>query len=165
MICSSSTCSSLSRIFRVISDLSFSPIVTCFTPNGVHCSPGDASPSSSPLAQAVAYAAHGLNQAGVGRVLFQLLTQPAHMHVHGSCISCVVVAPDIVQQLVTRQDRATVTHKVGEQLELLRLQFDFLASTIDTTPGQVDAQWTGHQLAIGPWYFAPCILCGLFSLS
>src|SRR5438270_873539 len=81
MICSSSTCSSLSRIFRVISDLSFSPFVTCFTPNGVHCSPCDASPSSSLLAQAVAYTSHGLNQAWVGRVLFQLFTQPSYMHI------------------------------------------------------------------------------------
>src|ERR1700730_3267015 len=113
-------------------------------------------------AEAVADAAHGLDQAGVGRVFFQLLAQPAHMDIDGARISRVVITPYVVEQLVAGQNRASIAYKVGQQIELFGLEFQFLAAAIDTSPGQVDAQGTGYQFAIGTRNLAACLLCRFF---
>src|SRR5260370_27154307 len=180
MIWPSSSCSSLSRIFRVISDFSFSLLAGVslqICPSlfiTLSASSTDLfgkrrkarghplNPVAFALTEAVAYTSDCLNQSRVGRVLLQLFTQPAHMHIYGAGISRVVVAPDVRKQLITRQDGATVTDKVGQQLELLGLEFQLLAPAVDTTPGQVNSQRTGHQFAIGSWNLAARILGGRF---
>src|SRR5689334_1504752 len=77
-------------------------------------------------AKDITYATHGLNELRVCGVFFQFLTQPADMHINGACITRVIVAPDIMQQLVTSQHSPTITYKVGKQIELLWLQFQLL---------------------------------------
>src|SRR5579875_1742865 len=54
--------------------------------------------------EGIADAAHGLNQFRVRRVLLNVLASPANMHIAGARIAHVVAAPDVVQQLIPRQD-------------------------------------------------------------
>src|SRR6266702_7769920 len=106
----------------------------------------------------VAYPAHRLNQARVGRVFLQLLTQPAHMHVDGTCIACIVIAPHIMQDLITCQHCSPVAHEVGQQLKLLGLQLMLLPPAYDTSSRQVDAQGARYQFAIDTWRLFSCRL-------
>ena len=64
-------------------------------------------------AEAIADAAHGLDQFGVGGVFLQFFAQPAHMHIDGACIAHVVVAPHVLQQLVACEHGAAIARQVG----------------------------------------------------
>src|SRR5579883_1771974 len=78
--------------------------------------------------EAIAHSAHGLDQARSGGVLLQLLAQPAHMDVDGARITGIVVAPDILQELITRQHGAAILHQAAQQFKLLGLQLYLLAA-------------------------------------
>src|SRR5688572_22081299 len=57
-------------------------------------------------------------------IVFELLPEPRHVHVHRPRGGHGVVAPDLIQQLVARQGGSAVLEKVAQQLELERRQFD-----------------------------------------
>src|ERR1051326_3474438 len=106
----------------------------------------------------ITHSAHGLYQARIGGVLLQLLAQPAYMHIDSACITDIIVAPHVMQQLVACQNGAAIAHEVGKQLELLGLQLQDLPPAIDAPPRQVDAQGTGYQFTVGTWHFANGVL-------
>ena len=71
--------------------------------------------------ETVAYSADGLDEVGVCGVFFEFLAQPAYVYVDCSCVTNVVVAPYVLEQLVACQDSATVAHEVGQQVKLFGL--------------------------------------------
>ena len=60
------------------------------------------------------------------------------MDVHGARLAGVVVAPDLLQQLVAGEDLARVAHEEREQLERLGLDRDSLPVAQDAVSGEVD---------------------------
>src|SRR5947209_3454522 len=62
----------------------------------------------------------------------ELGPHPAHMHVDGA-FADVFVAPDPMEQTVTREDGAGIAHEVLEQVELLGLQCHLSAVGDDVT--------------------------------
>src|SRR6266516_180342 len=80
------------------------------------------------------------------------------MDIDGASITSVIVAPDVVQELITREDGSTIAYEIGEQFELFGLQFQVLPTTVDTPARQVDTEWTGNQLTTGRAYLLSSFL-------
>src|SRR5262249_19015805 len=70
-------------------------------------------------AQAIADATYGLKQPGVCRILFQFLAQPADMDIDGTRITRIVIAPDMLEDLIASQDRATIANEIDEKVKEL----------------------------------------------
>ena len=75
-------------------------------------------PIALPL-ELVADAPDRLDQPGPHRVAFDFLPQPPYVDRDGAGIGGVLVVPDLVHQLGTREHLATVSSQVEQQVELL----------------------------------------------
>src|SRR5262245_9423863 len=75
----------------------------------------------------VAEPVHREDELRVPGIRFDLLTQPGDVHVHRSGGRNGVVAPDLVQQLLSRERRAAMLDEVTQQSELPRGELDELA--------------------------------------
>ncbi len=62
---------------------------------------------------------------GVGGVDLNLLTQPADVDIHGAAVTHVLVAPHLIEQLLTGEDLALIEHQESQQLELTWLEVEF----------------------------------------
>ena len=56
----------------------------------------------------------------------QFFPQAAHVDVHGPCAARVLVAPDVGQQQVSREDASAMLDEIQEEQELFRRQPHFL---------------------------------------
>ena len=63
--------------------------------------------------EAIAYPTDGLDEAGICGVFFEFFAQPAYMYINCARVTNVVIAPHVLEELVTCQDSATVAHEVG----------------------------------------------------
>ena len=95
-------------------------------------------PSGCRETQDVADAAHRLEEARLARVRLDGGAQPVDVHVHGPRLTRVVVAPDLLQELVAAEDLARVAQQEGQQLERLGLDGQMLAIPKQAVAGQVD---------------------------
>src|SRR5262245_7764466 len=83
------------------------------------CTAGRGQPSPIAAAdEAIAEAAHGLDEGGVARVVAELLPQPGDEHVDGAVVGLPVEAAGGLQDAVAGEDPAAVPHQQAEQLEL-----------------------------------------------
>ena len=73
----------------------------------------------------------------MARVGLDLAAQPVHVDVHGAGLAGVVVAPDVLEQLVAREDLAGMAEQEGEQVEGLGLDGQRLAVAQEPMAGQV----------------------------
>src|SRR5947199_2173364 len=89
--------------------------------------------------EAVPPPVHGEDQLGARRVALQFLTQRGGVDVHRAGGGHGVVPPDLVEQLVSGEQRAPVLDEVGEELELQRREGDRLAAAEDLGAPEVDA--------------------------
>src|SRR3990172_1740131 len=85
----------------------------------------------------VADAPNGLDLHGGA---FQLLAQPAYVHVYSSAVAVVLVSPDVVQQGLAGQDSLRVLGKVHEEVELLGPQLHLSLAHCNLPPLQVNAE-------------------------
>src|SRR3954468_1949629 len=86
---------------------------------------GRCSAEQRPLAAvAVAEAADRLDRACVRCIRQELLAQVADVELHLVAGHAVRIAPDELEELVSRQDLVWVLHERGQQLELERRQLD-----------------------------------------
>ena len=84
-------------------------------------------PGTDPTRRNLAEPMDGVDVSRATRVVFELLSQPCDVDVHGPRRRHRVVAPDFVEQLVARQRRAAMLDEVAEKLELARRELDELA--------------------------------------
>src|SRR5258708_5309889 len=92
---------------------------------------------------------HSLNQPGIGGILLQFFTQPAYMNIDGACIPRIVIAPDVMEQLVACEHGAAVAHEIGEQFKLFWLQLQVLPAANDPSASKIDTQRSSHELTFG----------------
>src|ERR1019366_6551402 len=85
--------------------------------------PGMSAPhmSNSP-GETVAYAADGVNVAGILRVVFELLAQPGDMHIDGAGGDAGLILPYGLQQFVARDHVAPALDEIAQKLEFLGRQ-------------------------------------------
>ena len=62
------------------------------------------------------------------------------MHVDGAGIAGEGVAPDALEQLVTREDEPAVVEQLPEKIELLRRELDLLIADVDLAAAGVDME-------------------------
>src|SRR6266851_6469760 len=74
----------------------------------------------------ITVAAHGEKMPRLLRVVFQLLSQPAHVNVNGAGQHSGFIAPNLAQQFIARKRSAALGDKVAQQLKLSRGEFDLL---------------------------------------
>src|SRR5712691_10173657 len=91
----------------------------------------------------IADAAHGGNPLRIGRVVLDLLAQPADVNVNRAFVAEIFVAPDFGEDQIAREDSALVAHQFGEEVKFLVAQVEFLAATKNTPPGEVHAEIGG----------------------
>src|SRR3954471_13801633 len=87
----------------------------------------------------VAHAPHGHD----GRRLAELAAQLPHVDVHGARVPGERVAPDALEQLVTREYETAVVEELPQQVELLRRELDLLVSDFPLATAGVD-----HEVAV-----------------
>ena len=75
---------------------------------------------------------------GVPGSVFDLAAQPVDVDVDRPGLAGVVVAPDLLEQLVAGEDLARVADQEREQVERLRLDRQRLAVAQQAMPGEVD---------------------------
>ena len=79
-----------------------------------------------------------MQEAWRGGIRLDLCPEPVHVHVDRARLTGVVVAPDLLQELVAGEDLAGVAEQEGEQLEGLGLDRQLLAVAEQPMAGQVD---------------------------
>jgi hypothetical protein len=67
---------------------------------------------------------HCLKMNGLAGVFLQLVTKSQDVVVHGSCRRVVVVAPNLIEQLLARDRTLLVSDEELQELELLGRQVD-----------------------------------------
>src|SRR5947209_13354908 len=75
----------------------------------------------------VADASHGDDVCRRGGIIFNLLPQPADVHVDSARAAVVVVSPDMLEEEVAGKHPVGVADQEPQQLEFLRLQVDLPA--------------------------------------
>src|SRR2546428_9570300 len=80
------------------------------------------------LNQLVAHAPYGLDP---GLAAADLVAHPGHVHVDGSRVAVIVIAPGELEQPLALVDDARVARQRGQQVKLLRPQLDQLARNPD----------------------------------
>ena len=93
--------------------------------------------ASDRTAKDVAHPAHGVDERGTGRIGLDLPAQPVDMDIHRPGLAAVVVAPDVLEQLVAGKDLAWLANEEGQQLERLRLDRERLAVAQEPVSGEV----------------------------
>ena len=76
------------------------------------------------------------------RIRLDLLAQSMNLAPDQSIFAFITRAPDVLQQMLQRQDVAGLPHEFTEQPILRRSQSDFALIHIDALLGQVDEQLT-----------------------
>src|SRR5271165_3617736 len=90
--------------------------------------------------EAVACAADRLQIARLVGVRFDLLTNAAHVHIHGAWCDVVGVAPNRIQQLIACEDASGMTREIFQQAELCRRGLSELATDRQRHAATVDLQ-------------------------
>ena len=85
---------------------------------------------------------------GFRGILFEFLTQPQNMAVDGACARIVFVTPDLIQQLVARNDQPRVLNQVSQGLEFHVGQLDRLAFAVGRHFRKVDPDVAEGRLAL-----------------
>ena len=93
-------------------------------------------PSLGGAAQHVTHAADRFEQLGVLRILLDLRAQPVDVNVDRARLAGVVVAPDVGQQLLAREDLALVAQEESEQVECLGLDRSYWPSRSSRWPAR-----------------------------
>src|SRR3989442_3692290 len=75
----------------------------------------------------VADASHGDDVCRRGGIIFNLLPQPADVHVDGARAAVVVVSPDMLEEEVAGKHPVGVADQEAPQIQILRRQVDFPA--------------------------------------
>src|SRR5215211_751081 len=91
-------------------------------------------PPSLASVEAVADAAHGLDRAGLLRVVLHLRAEALDGHVDEPGVAEVVVVPDALQQEVASEDLARAPGELEQQSELGGAQAQLLASAPGSSP-------------------------------
>ena len=73
--------------------------------------------------------------------LTQSLAQALDMHVNGSLLNRNLIAPNSIQQVGARMHTSHVLHKVGQQFELGRSQFERDARMDRLMRTDIEAEW------------------------
>src|SRR5260370_20324553 len=60
--------------------------------------------------ETIFYATDSLNETRVRRVLLEFLAQPAHMHINCAGVADIILAPDVLDQVITSQHSTPVAH-------------------------------------------------------
>src|SRR5437588_8558301 len=94
----------------------------------------------------VAHAPDGENELRGIRVVFDFLTQPAHMNVYGARVDHSIITPHAHQQAVSREDHPAVANEVHEQIKEKRgVEINRLITPAHRSPGDIDAQIINHE--------------------
>src|SRR5918995_5397526 len=80
------------------------------------------------LHQTIAEAPDGLYELGRGRVVAELVAKALDVDVHGALVYVLVLAPDLAQQGVAREDASRAPGERVEQLELARREQNLLVA-------------------------------------
>src|SRR6185503_4939754 len=103
-------------------------------------------------AEHVADAADRVDELRRRRVVLQRRAQPVDVDVDRPGLAGVVVAPDVLQQLVAGERLARVPEEEREKLEGLRLDRQGLAvaqepmpGEVDLDPAEIDHRWPGPR--------------------
>src|SRR5579863_5152450 len=88
----------------------------------------------------VSRAVNGQEIARVRRIRFQLLPQTQNVIVHRARGGVILIAPDLVQELVARKHSSRRSREKLQQLELLRRQRHFLSALHRLHAGEVHAR-------------------------
>src|SRR2546425_13333375 len=108
--------------------------------------------------ETIPYTTNSLNETRVRRVLLELLAQPAHVHIDSTGVADIIIAPDVLEQLIASQHGSTVAYEVGQQIKLFGLQFHLLTTAEDAPPSKVNAQRTGYQFTTRASDLGGCLL-------
>src|ERR1700724_2978820 len=73
------------------------------------------------LRETVAFAAHGLNEFWILRII-EFLTKPGDVHIDGPRRNFAVVLPDFVQNFLAWNHAVAMIHEIAEQLKILASQ-------------------------------------------
>src|SRR5919107_1629272 len=97
-------------------------------------------PSALFVAELVADAPDGQNHLRVLGVVLDLGSQAVDVRVNRAVVALVGVVPDLLQEVLPREDAAGVGGEESEQLELLGREFDLPVADRHLALGRVDAQ-------------------------
>ena len=102
--------------------------------------------------EAVADAAHGLDQRRLLRIVLDLRPQPLHGRVDEARVAQVVVVPDQLEQQLARESPALAAARARAAAELGRRQLQLLAALpggepvrVDLEPGDADRGAVAHR--------------------
>src|SRR5687767_2231645 len=87
--------------------------------------------------EGVADAPDGLEVAGRDRVRLDLRPQAAHVDRHRAGVAGVAVLPDLIEELLAREDLAGPAGQAGQQVELRRREGDRPPAPLDAPPRRV----------------------------
>ena len=106
------------------------------------------------VAKLVADAPHGSDERGLGGIELDFCTELVDEVVDGARRTLVVVAPDLVEDLVAAQDPAAVLDQVAKQPELPVGDLDVLAVDTELLAGEIHL-----DAAVGVHILAAALLC------
>src|SRR5690606_5768681 len=92
------------------------------------------------IREAVADAVHGVDEAGLGGMVAQLVAEPLDVHVHGAGGAHVVVAPHVPQEFLPGEGAAWAAGQKVEQIEFLEGERQRLSVQRRPAPIAVDDQ-------------------------
>src|SRR5439155_17750202 len=96
--------------------------------------------------EAVALAVDGQDMTRALGIVLELLPEAQDVGVHGPRGGELLVAPDLVEQPVSRDDLVAVLDQIAQQIELLASQAHFLAPAEDLPASQPDPHISEREL-------------------
>src|SRR6266540_5445956 len=105
----------------------------------------EAAPPSLPGVEAVADAPHGLDRAGLLRVVLHLRAEALDGHVDEPGVAEVVVVPDALQQELASEDLARAPGELEQQPELRGAQAQLLAAALGDEGAGVDLEIAANE--------------------